>query len=292
MKKYAGILTMFMLTVMIFLFIDHIKQVKESFTYFPANDDVQFQTVETTLTFMNDTNKGYELLWRTGSILDRKAYLRQDISLLFGNGKLIAIMGKDWKQNEDKINLESSIIQNESANYKAISFHHAEIHENNQITSSQKHSHDELYVLDSKFHPLHSFRLPVHQQDEEWKKLIDHYIQNKLAHSLETAQKQYSFNHNQYTIFPITSIYQYEEIPLPGFNEEETKEIIGRLWEGVYKNYFLGIKKQDGTITDPVGSTIPLILLANDKTHLLVISELKDGETMLLNQMIGENHGQ
>ena len=286
MKKYLGFLTMFILSLMIFTIFNQAKQVKESFTYFPTNDDVLFQTAETTLTFMNDTNIGYELLWRTGSILDRKAYLRQDISLLFGNGKLIALMGKDWKQNEDKITLESTVIQNESANYKAISFHHSEIHEHEQITSSQKHSHDELYVLNSKYHPLHSFRLPVHQQDEEWKKLIDEYIQNKLDDSLQAAQKQFLFDQNQYTIFPLTQIYHYEEHPLPGFTEKETKEIVGRLWEGLYKNYFLGIKKQDGTITDPIDSTIPIILLAKDQTHLYVTSKLKDGEIMLLKQRI------
>ena len=107
MKKYLGFLTMFILSLMIFSIFNQAKQVKESFTYFPTNHDVLFQTAETTLTFMNDTNKGYELLWRTGSILDRKAYLRQDISLLFGNGKLVALMGKDWKQNEDKITLKA-----------------------------------------------------------------------------------------------------------------------------------------------------------------------------------------
>lgn len=266
------------------------KQVEESFTYFPSNEAALFQSAETTLTFMNDTQKGYELLWRTSSVLDRKAYLRQDISLLFGNGKLIAIMGKDWKRNEDKITLEDSTIHNESTYFEAISFHHAEIHENDQITSSQKHSHDALYVLDSKFHPLHSFRIPVHKQDEEWKKLIDDYINKKWVHTLENAEKQYSFQRNQYTIFPLTTIYQYEDHPLPGFNERESKEIIGRLWEGIYKNYFLGIRKQDGTVTEPIGSTTPLILLANDQTHLLVISELNDGEIMLLKQRVQENH--
>lgn len=277
---------------MIFTVFTPSKQVKESFTYFPSNHDVLFQSAETTLTFMNDTHKGYELLWRTSSTLDRKAYLRQDISLLFGNGKLLGRMGKDWKQNEKKIVLESSLIQNDSTNFKAISFHFGEIHEKEKITSAQKHSQDELYVLDSKFHPLHSFRLPVHQQDEEWKKLIDDYIERKLAHALEKAENQYQIKQNEYLIFPLTSIYRYDELSLPGLNERETKELIGRLWEGLYKNYFLGVKKQDGTTIDPTGSTIPLILFARDRSHLLIISELEDGEIMLLKQRIPENHDQ
>ncbi len=286
MKKYAEFMTMFVLSFMIFTIFYPARQVKESFTYFPTNHDVLFEVAQTALTFMNDTHKGYELLWRTSSTLDRKAYLRQDISLLFGNGKLIATMGKEWRQNEDKIILESSFTGNDSANFKAISFHFGEIHEEDKITSSQKHSHDELYILDSKFHPLHSFRIPIHQQDEEWKKLIDDYIEKKLAHALEKAENHYNIQENKYIIFPLTSIYQYDELALPGLNERSTKELIGHLWEGLYKNYFLGIRKQDGTMADPTGSTIPLILLARDRSHLLVISELEDGEIMFLKQKI------
>ena len=96
----------------------------------------------------------------------------------------------------------------------------------------------------------------------------------------------YSFDLDQYTTIPLTSIYQYEEVPLPGFNKEQTQAIIGRLWEGLYKNYFLGVKKQDGTTIDPIGSTIPLILVSTDQTHLLVVSELKDDDIMLLKQQI------
>ena len=113
---------------------------------------------------------------------------------------------------------------------KPLAFTIGEIHEDDKITSSQKHSHDELYVLDSKFHPLHSFRIPIHQQDEEWKKLIDEYIQKKLAHPLKTAQKQYNIRSNPIYHFSFNKIYQYEEHSLPGFNEKETKEINGHVY--------------------------------------------------------------
>jgi hypothetical protein len=277
---------MLMLTVLTISFFYNSKQVEESFTYFPANPEAFYQSAETSLTLLKDTPKGYELLWRSNSVLNRKAYLRQDISLLYGNGKLISKEGHEWKQNEKKIDLEKIVLQEESANYKAISFHHAEIHEQDQITSSQNMTHDELYILDSKFHPLHSFRQPIHKQDEEWKKLIDNYIEDRLYRALEKANRMYSFDLDQYTTIPLTSIYQYEEVPLPGFNKEQTQAIIGRLWEGLYKNYFLGVKKQDGTTIDPIGSTIPLILVSTDQTHLLVVSELKDDDIMLLKQQI------
>ncbi|MFJ5758012.1 hypothetical protein ACIQAA_02440 [Neobacillus sp. NPDC093182] len=53
------------------------------------------------------------------------------------------------------------------------------------------------------------------------------------------------------------------------------------------KNYILGIKKADGTSEDPIGSTLPLILIATDKTHLLVLTETASGEPILLRQMMG-----
>lgn len=272
--------------ILIYTMIQYTNQTEESFTYFPANQNAYFQEAETSLTMLHQSNDGYIILWRAGSILDRKAYLRQDISFLFGNGLLVDSMGREWKQQTDKMSLEKKVVQNESANYKAISFHHAEIHSNDSITSSQKVTYDELYILDSKFSTLHSFHQPTNNEEQEWKKIIDSLINKRLQVSLEKAQKTLGINPQLYTIFPLTDLYQYDEKTLQGFNAKETKEIIGRLWEGLYKNYFLGIQKKDGTIADPRSSTIPLILISKDKTHLLVISELLDGELMSLRQQI------
>jgi hypothetical protein len=286
LRKYNHLLTITIMIIIIYSVLHYTNQTEESFTYFPANQNAYFQTAETSLTMLDQSNEGYTILWRTGSVLDRKAYLRQDISFLFGNGFLVDSMGKEWKQQTDKIKLEKKVVQNESANYKAISFHHAEIHSNDSITSSQKMTYDDLYVLDSKFSTLHSFHQPTNNEEQEWKKIIDNLIQQRLQVSLEKAQKTLGINPDHYTIFPLTDLYQYEERPLQGFSVQETKEIIGRLWEGVYKNYFLGIQKKDGTTTDPRGSTIPLILISKDKSHLLVISQLLNGEVVSLRQQI------
>lgn len=277
---------MIILTVITLSIIHDAKKIEESFTYFPADRNAFFHSADTSLTLMEDSEKGYEVSWRTSSVLDRKAYLRQDISFLFENGLLKEKMGKKWKQQTDRISQKETILANESSNFKTISFHHAEIHGDNKITSRQKMTHDDLYVLDSKYSPLHSFRKPIHRQEKEWKAVIDQFIGNRINHALVSAQKIYPFKPDLYTIIPLTEIYQYEESPITGFTIEETEVILGKLWEGLYKNYFLGIKKEDGTILDPVGSTIPLILISNDKSHILVLSELKNGEIMILKQLL------
>ncbi len=56
--------------------------------------------------------------------------------------------------------------------------------------------------------------------------------------------------------------------------------------EGLYKNYLLGIKKENGTIVDPIDSLIPLILLNKNKKELLVLIYTKENEYVLFKQKI------
>lgn len=289
MRKYAHFLSFTVIAFIVFSIFYDSRQAKESFTYFPTDPNAFFHTADTSLSLLENTEDGYKIEWRIHSLLDRKAYLRQDIGLLYVNGLLKEKIGKSWKQFTDKINLKKAITNKEAANYKAISFHHAEIHTNQEITSSQKLSHDELYVLDSNFSPLHSFRQPISKEEKDWKNMIDELINKRFEDALVLAEKKYQIEPERYTIVPLTEIYRYAEKPLLGFTAKETNEIIGRLWEGLYKNYFLSIKNIDGTETDPIGSTIPLIMIAKNKSHLLVISKLKTGEVMLLKQLI-PNH--
>ena len=147
--------------ILIYSILHYTNQTEESFTYFPADQNAYFKIAETSLTLLDKSNEGYPILWRTSSNLDRKAYLRQDISFLYGNGILIDSMGKEWKQQTDKINMEKKIVQNESANFKTISFHHGEIHSNDSITSAQKITHDELFSIQNSAHYIHFISLPI-----------------------------------------------------------------------------------------------------------------------------------
>lgn len=286
MNRIIHLFAMIILTIITLNSINNAVKTEESFTYFPPDKDATFQSANTSLILTGKTANGYAIRWKADSILDRKAYLRQDISFLYANGILIETMGRGWKQEADTIQLDKKILQQDSANFNAISFHHAELHSNEQITSTQRMTHDELYVLYSKYAPLVSFRQPKGKEEKEWKFVIDQLIEERLKSSLQKAEKSFNINKEQYTVFPLTDMYQFEDSSLPRFNKQETKKILGRLWEGMYKNYFLGIQRTDGTTVAPIGSTIPLILIANDQSHLFVISELKNGEPMILKQQI------
>lgn len=286
MNKIRHYLTMALLMAVTFSLLFYPEQTEESFTYFPPDPEASFQSADTSLTLLSKNNGYYKLNWKTSSTLDRKAYLRQDISLLYANGLLVGKMGKGWKQNTDTINLQENIQYQESANFKSISYHHAELHENGHITSVQSITNDELYVVDSNFSPLKSFRVPKSTDEKEWRDVLDKLTEERIKHSYDKAVETYAIMENHYSVYLLTQFYQFTDAALPGFSIEDSRKIIGRLWEGIYKNYFLGVRMKDGTYADPANSTIPVILLAKDKSHLIVISELSNGEMMFLRQTI------
>ncbi|WP_141431590.1 hypothetical protein [Bacillus sp. 03113] len=262
-------------------------QVEESIIFFPIDSSISFKLTKTDLSLPERTNTNdYSFLWKVTSILEQKAYLRQDISLLYKNGRLISKMGK-WEQNTDTIVQDKSVQSQESGQYMAISFHHAELHpENEQIFSAQQISEDLLYVIDSSFSPFSAFHQPKKKEEKEWKHILDQITNQDLAYSWQKGIETYHINKENYFFIPLSKLINYQNFPLPSFSKEKTDQIIGQLWEGLYKNYFLGIQKKNGSFIDPVGSKMPLILLSKDRTHLLVLFEASDGEMILLRQHI------
>ncbi|RSD27439.1 hypothetical protein [Mesobacillus subterraneus] len=263
---------------------------EETITFFPLNDAVQYKSASTTLTLeKNKHNNLHSVDWKASSILDREAYLRQDMGLLYVNGILKGKVGK-WEQDTADLAQEEVISTRESARYDAITFHYSELHGNgDKITSAQRMSDDLLYVIDSRFSPLQSFRVAKSNLERDWKQVLDKATGNRIAKSLSKAEKNYGINAANYIAIRLSEVRKYEDQPLPGFSQQETDNILGRLWEGLYKNYYLGIKKSNGTVTDPLDSTIPLILIAKDKSHLLVVTETKDGESIVLKQLLPGN---
>jgi len=257
-------------------------RVQESITFFPIDPNVTFKSAETSLKLIDKTT----LLWKIQSTLDRKAYLRQDAGFLFSNGRLIGRLG-DWKQNTDQVRQEKRIEMDNSAFFEAITFHHAELHEEGgQIFSSQAISTDQLYVIVSASNTLYSFQAPKTNEQLVWKQRLDEQTDRMLQYSWNKGVRRYSIHLNEYLAFPLNLFNMTAKSGLPNFTKKGTNRIVGNLWEGLYKNYLHGIKKVDGTIVNPLGSTIPLILIAKNKTHLLVLTETANGEPIMLRQMI------
>lgn len=262
-------------------------QVEESIKYFPISDTTTFESAFTTISIQEPVkSQQYSLLWRVYSTLDKKTYLRQDISFLFINGRLQAKLGK-WKENEQAILLQKKFTTKGPGKWEAISFHHAEIHEQGKtISSAQMMSEDHLYVIDSPSIPTQTFRNAKTIIEKQWVKKLEANLKRQANLLIKKAARTYTIDVHNYDILPLTALASYNQEPLPGFTFAQSQRVIGQLWEGLYKNYFLGIKKEDGTVLDVINSSIPLLLFAKDQTNLLVIFEDTKGEINLLRQSL------
>ncbi|GMN98054.1 hypothetical protein [Parageobacillus thermoglucosidasius] len=284
MKKLVSIAALLLIIASFSLFI--YRPAKETIIFFPIHPHVTFSEAKTALQLQPQKRDGkYSLLWSAASSLDRDAYLRQDISLLFADGRLVDRLAK-WKTNSQTLTQEKIVAARDSRFFQAISFHHGELHEGEMITSSQTMTSDYLYVIDSPYSPLVSFHHAATQDEKEWQNVLNKTTAEFLRHTSESLLSHFSIQKQQYYSLYLPDLIVYNEQPLPDLSMEKTQEIIGKLWEGLYKSYFLGIKKEDGSILSPIGSTTPLILISKDYSHLLVLTETKDGEKIRLTQQI------
>jgi hypothetical protein len=277
-------LTIIIITTTLF-YLSKNPKVQESITFFPIDPSVTYKTAQTSLTLLGKKT----LIWRIDSTLNRSAYLRQDAGFLYSNGRLLDELS-GWKQNTKRIEQEKHIVTNRNTLFEAITFHHAELHEKGgRIFSSQAMSSDQLYVINSVSNIQYSFRTPATKEQNLLKQKLDEETERMLQYSWNKGIRHFSIHLGDFQAFPLNLFNNRSKKGLPGFTKEETDRVIGNLWEGLYKNYLLGIKKADGTTISPIGSTIPLILLADNKTHLLVLTETKNGEPILLRQRIEDS---
>ncbi|UTE76331.1 hypothetical protein [Rossellomorea sp. KS-H15a] len=262
-------------------------QTRESIIFFPINENVSYESATTILMLQPEKkNDHYEVNWKVTSKLDTPAYLRQDVGFIYMNGRLKGLMN-EWEQDTDQIVEESTIKGKDSSILQAVSFHYSEIHESDtEFTSAQKMSEDTLYVIDSNFSPLNAFRQPGNSAEKEWKNILDKVTSQQLEYLWEKAITSMGIPADEYTPIPLTSLPIYDGRPLEGFSRQEWDRLIGNLWEGLYKNYYLGIKKEDGSVVESIDSAIPLLLIKKDKKEVLVLLVDQNGDASLLRQLI------
>ncbi|MGP4080882.1 hypothetical protein ACTWQL_13295 [Pseudalkalibacillus sp. R45] len=271
----------------LYMYNNQTSKVKESIIYFPIDPSVTFTSADTKVILLEEKDEDeYEIQWKVNSTLGKEAYLRQDISLLYEDGMLKDTMSK-WVENTDTLQQNKIVTNEDSGHFEAISFHHAELHyPNDIIKSAQTMSYDQLYVIDTPLQPLESFKTPENEEDLNNKKMLDHATNQQLKVVWHNLIRHYNVSIENYYVLPLTKLYDYSKLPLPGLSKEKTDQVIGGLWEGIYKNYFLGVKSPNGEIESPIGSSLPLILISKDMTHLMLLTETKSGQNVQLIQYI------
>lgn len=258
-------LVIFMLFILFFV---SFTKTERTITYFPIDRTKEFSKASTILSFDDETKVLY---WKTNSETEDNFYLRQDVSLLFINGRLKGILNA-WRQRETTIEQEESLTVDAPSFVQSLTFHHGEWHENDTITSIQQMTKDEGYILDN-----YLIKKPTK------KKEIAHQINETIDEQLHLYWQQlidfYNLDEQQYKLISFMQLDQFESYLGPDISAVTAARITGQLWEGLYKNYILE------AISENSNDYMPVILLANDLSHLYVLFQLQ-GENKQLRQQI------
>ncbi|SFD54170.1 hypothetical protein SAMN05216238_102134 [Lentibacillus persicus] len=279
MKKYVLVLIVVSTFLLLYLWED---DAAPAITYFPEDATVDFDQTSTVLKLISETTRdSYEMLWKSQSVSEQKLYLRQDASLLYKNGQLMGIRSK-WKENTDLISIKEKFSGEDSNFFQSISFHHGEVHyPDDQIKSIHQMTYDQLYVIDSPGTRLKSFKSAADDAEKEWAELLNHTTEQQLKHHWKQLMEHYTIDENAYWKIPLSDLNKFNNEPLPSLTQEQTNQIMGQLWEGLYKNYILKLSNTDAK---KVNSFIPLILFDKNKDHLLVLFEWNGKKERLIQQ--------
>ncbi|MBM7604690.1 hypothetical protein JOC75_002693 [Metabacillus crassostreae] len=285
-KKWVFIVILAFLTSGIYYFY-HGNTARESIIFFPIDESVTFEKAVTSLELVgNKDDDEYIVEWDVQSYTNKEIYLRQDISLLFSDGKLIHTLS-EWEDQSQKLAQFTKVSGEDSSHFESISLHYGEIHvDNDLIRSTQLMTSDHLYVIDSEFTELFSFKKPQTTEEEEWKSILDKVTEEHLEYSWNQLLDRYKIDRNEYEAIPLVDLIHYNTDPLSGLSETKTQEVIGSLWEGLYKHYFLGLKTKEGKVYPAKGSTMPLVLIAKNSSHIIVLTQTEDGKPFKFIQRI------
>src|SRR5699024_5494278 len=264
----------------IIIFLAIYKKTAPTITFFPLDSDTQFEYSDTDLLFSHDKGKKkYQLQWNVHSKSDRNLYLRQDVSLLFANGKLKGVKSK-WEEDSAVIEIDETLQSEKEVLWETISFHHGERHLPNDIIKNiQIILHNRLYRIDYLDQQYIQVKDKALNYDKEKIQHIDDNIKKELLSHWDQLITHFNISIANYITVPLTDLYKYNDKNLPNMTKEQTKQILGQLWEGLYKNYIIPyVDTNDNQITNYT----PIILFDKQGNHLIVLFELNNKKEMLI----------
>lgn len=279
MKKLTIIfILLFGVTTSILFFNLNTSNIQNTIANFPIDETKQFSKATTTLQLIEQKdNDEYTIEWKTSSEIPEKMLLSHDISLLFEDGRLKEIMNS-IKDNSNKLQQKVKVTGEDSGHFETITFHYGQIsYPNEEKKSVQSMSYDQLYILDTPLSPIEFFKVPQTPSELEGKRILDTIIQQNLQYTWQELIDYFQIPDSNYLPVPLTNLYKYNSESLPKLTQVETQEILSLTWEAIYKYYFLGIEKQDGTLASPIESSVPLVLFHKTYSHFLIIFSGENG---------------
>ncbi|MFP7493636.1 hypothetical protein SFC66_07620 [Terribacillus saccharophilus] len=273
MRKWLIIACIFFFILLCSIFAIRAQQPQPVIQHFPLDESAAFTDTATSLKKVDFRR----MHWRLESILNKDAYLRQDVGLLYENGKLIGVMNK-WMHPARRLTQEKTHILQPNKQLDAVSFHFAELHQND-ITSTFKLSGVRSYTSD-KYEP---FSFPKNEKELQSRQIAKTNTNETLQRVWSDAKQQLDIPANQYTEIPLTALPTADLSQIIGLaDDKKRQEVISRLWEGLYRNYIVPVAPavEEGN----VDSYIPLLLFDKSGNHLRVIYQDETGQNRELLQ--------
>lgn len=258
-----------------------------SLTYFPNDPTLDFFKAQTHLSMERvQSSTNYKLNWTTISQTNIPVYLRQDVALLFQNGKLIQVSNK-WKRKVTSLNLQQALLFQGISHFEAISVHYAESHlANGTIGSKEVMSFDHLFVRANGYENIDAFKIPIDKAETDFQREITRSVQQEQHYIAEEAAKKYHLQLDNYDVIPLSHLEVYRQNTLPHLDEKNSQRVISQLWEGLYQDYILGIRIDGQKMESPLGSSMPLILFPKKGKQILVVIQSKSNQLILLKQSL------
>ncbi|MFP7477783.1 hypothetical protein [Terribacillus saccharophilus] len=267
MRKGLILGCVFFFIVLCATYIIRMQQPQPVIQHFPLDSSAAFTDTATSMKKVDFRR----IHWRLTSTLDTEAYLRQDIGLLYENGKLVGVMNK-WLHPASRLIQEKTHILRPNKQLDAVSFHFAELHKDH-ITSTFKMTGVRSYTSDT--YELFSF--PKNEKEMQSRQIAKTETSRTLQQVWTDAKRQLAIPDGQYTEIPLNSLPTADLSTIPGLTEDKkSQEIISRLWEGLYRNYILpiGPAVEKGTVS----TYIPLLLFDKSGKHLRVLYQDETGQ--------------
>ena len=231
--------------------------------FFPIDSKVNFIDIGSRLEIYQKDAR-YRVVGESWGETNEKVYLRQDLNLLFQNGFLVK-RSYPWKEQTAWLINKIQIFIDKASVYNLISYHHAEIHKNDVITSQQIVTNDRLYAIYFQ-NNWEFFRDPQNARQKEQQDQINLALTIQRKELLELAIKELNINQGNYEIFDLDTFSLNKESRI--LKDKDWEKILGGVWEGIYREYVLGFSDDELSYFSP---PMPWILVDKNATHLLIL---------------------
>ncbi|MCO7128307.1 hypothetical protein NIE88_21505 [Sporolactobacillus shoreicorticis] len=261
----------FSLLIFPFLLLD-----RPTITYFPEHPRIQYVTTATHLAFVPENQL---LRLQTASETKERNELMQDFSLLYRNNQLVAILNR-WQKNVSELSASKELDMSPGF-YVGLTVHQAERHIDHSIYGKEQLSQDYLMAVKTNG-TYHLYREPKTTDEANQLSQYTRELGESRNKTLRRAAARYGFQLSDYRVVPLDALTGESFTHIFPFGREKAERITGQLWEGLYKNYVRGIQLAQAQSESPLGSTMPLLLIAQD--HMLIVFETANRQTVLLKQ--------